>query len=380
MKFKLSLLISIQLICINSFSQWNNNPAINTPVSIQTNDQQDPRIIADGKNGAIIAWVDYRNNIAAADIFVQRMNSAGYRLWASNGVAICTSIGHQNAVTIASSDNQSAILTWQDSRSGNKNIYAQKIDSLGNVLWTANGIGVCIKALDQRSPKIISDQLGGAIIVWEDSAGGFWDLYAQHINSSGIATWTAGGVIISNAADSQINPKIISDNSNGAIIAWQDRRNLSEYNIFAQRINAVGAIQWTANGIEVCSVFGGETNPKLAMDGTGGAYIAWQDRRSGSNYDIFAQRVNASGALQWATIGVSVCSATGSQSAIDITTDMVAGIIVSWKDDRSGIYQVYANMLSPAGVLQWATNGVLVAPGINPNIVGDTNGGAILVW
>ncbi len=46
-------------------------------------------------------------------------------------------------------------------------------------------------------------------------------------------------------------------------------------------------------------------------DGSGGAIIAWQDYRSDDNYDIYAQRVDASGALTDPPSAASVPAMTG---------------------------------------------------------------------
>lgn len=380
MKLRLLFSLCFSMCTFISFSQWNPNTTINTAACTSINNQQDARIVSDSKAGAIVSWVDNRNNTLSTDIFAQRINYAGYPQWTSNGVAICIDLATQAAVSLVESDNGGAIITWQDWRSGDRDIYAQKVDSLGNVLWTANGVAVCTKVNHQQGPKIISDLAGGAIIVWEDSIGTSWDIYAQHINSSGVATWTSGGVVVCNAADAQINPKIKSDGAGGAIITWQDKRNGIEYHIYSQRIVSSGSVAWTANGVGICTVAGGQTNPKIEMDGNGGAYIGWQDKRNGTDYDVYAQRVDTNGSPQWTTNGVSVCATIGSQSAIDMTSDLVNGLIISWKDVRTGLYQIYANKLSPAGVVQWTSNGVQVAPGINPNIIGDANGGAIITW
>lgn len=380
MKLKLSTLLLGALIYTNCFSQWNTNPSINTATSTVINDQQDLRIVTDTKAGAIISWVDFRNNILASDIYIQRMNANGNPVWTANGVAACTDPGNQTGVALVEAGDGSAIMTWNDWRSGDKDIYAQKVDSSGNLLWTNNGVPVSAKTFHQSNPKVINDGAGGAIIVWEDSINGTWDIYAQRINSIGAAIWTTGGIMICNAADAQVNPKLRTDGAGGAIITWQDKRNGTDYDIYAQRINASGTVQWTANGVAVCNLTGTQSNPKLESDGQNGVIIAWQDKRNGVDYDIYAQRLNVAGLAQWTANGVVICNALGSQSAIDMTTDMVNGAIISWKDVRTGLYSVYANKVSPTGTIQWTTNGVFIATGINPNIVGDANGGAIITW
>jgi len=379
---KATLLFSIFILnCSTVFSQWNSNPAINTAISTSANNQKDARIVTDSKSGAIITWVDYKNSLTSGDIYAQRINYAGINKWTTNGVVICNDISNQTAVASDDAGNGSAVFAWNDWRSGNKDIYVQKIDSSGNIQWISNGIGIAIKNAHQADPKIISDGSGGAIVVWQDSVSGNWDIYAQRINSSGSIQWTSGGVVICNAANSQINPKLESDGLGGVIITWQDKRNGIEYDIYAQRINASGTIQWIANGIAICNSPDGQTNPKIEPDGANGAYIAWQDKRNGNDYNIFTQRINSSGATQWTANGVPVCTAIGNQSAIDITSDLINGVIVTWKDQRTGVVQVYVDMLNPLGASAWTTlNGTYIANGINPNIIGDANGGAIITW
>ena len=70
--------------------------------------------------------------------------------------------------------------------------------------------------------------------------------------------------------------------------------------------------QWTADGVALCTAANDQINPQIVSDGSGGAIITWQDYRGG-NYDIYAQRVNASGAVQWTADGVAVCTAAYDQ-------------------------------------------------------------------
>ena len=53
--------------------------------------------------------------------------------------------------------------------------------------------------------------------------------------------------------------------------------------------------QWTPNGLELCTAPDYQRDPTIAADGSGGAFVAWQDRRSGTNDDIYIQHVNGIG-------------------------------------------------------------------------------------
>jgi hypothetical protein len=82
----------------------------------------------------------------------------------------------------------------------------------------------------------------------------------------------------------------------GAIVTWYDGRFLATGDdIYAQRINAAGASQWTADGLAVCTVANDQQLPTIAADGAGGAFVCWQDLRSGTNTDIYFHHLNGSG-------------------------------------------------------------------------------------
>jgi hypothetical protein len=133
---------------------------------------------------------------------------------------------------------------------------------------------------------------------WYDQFGGAnSDIYAQRINGSGAVQWTANGVTISTAAYFQRSPKIVSDGSSGAFITWHDSRRFTTTDIYAQRIDGSGAVQWTANGVAISTAAGNQVEPTIVSDGSGGAIITWQDLRGGGTSDIYASRVFSDGAL-----------------------------------------------------------------------------------
>jgi len=294
LKFFLIVFI-INFIPLILFSQCTNVTTINTAICAKTNNQNNYSIETDSKGGAFIVWADNRNNILKADIYAQRINSFGYLLWNSQDVAVCTNYADQANPSTVADGNGGLIIAWDDSINGNRDIYAQKLDSSGNIKWALNGVPVVVKTGKQKDVKIVTDGSGGAIAVWADSNNGYWDIYAQRINSSGVQIWINGGVPICTAVMNQKNPRILSDGLGGAFITWQDKRNGVDYNIYAQHINANGTNLLAVNGILICNAFDKQTDPKIVSDNLGGAIIVWQDRRGGIYYDVYAQRINSAG-------------------------------------------------------------------------------------
>jgi hypothetical protein len=379
-KFFTLLLFSTSL----AFAQWNSNVTVNTTVSAVARSQSNVHLVTDSKGGAIIVWDDTRTStLTSTDVYAQRISNAGDPRWTINGLAVCNNPATQRSAAITDAGNGSCIIAWEDSRSGNYDIYAQKIDSSGNLMWTANGVALCSGSTNQKNPKIISDNAGGAIVVWEDSLSFYWDVTAQRISSVGLSMWGTNGTTICNASNSQINPKLDVDGAGGAIITWQDKRNSLNYDIYAQRVNASGAVQWTANGELVCNALNSQTGPRIEPDGSNGAYIAWIDKRNGIDYDIYCQRLNSTGVPQWTTNGVAICTATGNQSAVDIKNIGAAGLMLAWKDTRITNEVIYAQLVSPGGTVQMSANGISISSSLralNPNVVNDGLGGAIVAW
>src|SRR6185369_17175628 len=71
-----------------SMAQWSGNPKINNLISNASSDQINPASVSDGNGGAITVWQDKRSG--NYDIYAQRIGSNGTVQWASNGVVVCS--------------------------------------------------------------------------------------------------------------------------------------------------------------------------------------------------------------------------------------------------------------------------------------------------
>ena len=82
------------------------------------------------------------------------------------------------------------------------------------------------------------------------------------------AEWQPNGTALSVAAGNQISisPISISDGAGGAIVTWTDNRNGNQ-DIYAQRINASGTVQWTPDGVALCAEGHLQYGPSMVSDG-----------------------------------------------------------------------------------------------------------------
>src|SRR5574341_196158 len=227
---------------------WSTNTAINNPVTTAPGYQALPNSISDGANGVIVAWYDV--NTDNGDVYVQRLNASGERVWSpENGI----------------------------------------------LLTPLPGV--------QLAPSLASDGAGGAIVSWAEERG---RVFAQHVAANGVLMWTPGGMQVT-AADSQAAQAIVSDAAGGAIIAWRDSRGAPFTSTTrAQRVGANGTIQWSNHpeGVVLNAMANHSDDVVMIPDGTGGAILAWPDADGGIDGGIDAQRLDADGNLLWGPNGV----------------------------------------------------------------------------
>lgn len=374
---------------LHCVAQWSSNPYSNTVVCVENGSQGGTILTEDGAGGAIFAWSDERNG--NSDIYAQHFNADGVAQWAANGIPICKAPSHQYLKAIISDGAGGAIITWLDLRNNNdpnvfiSDIYAQRVNGSGVVQWEDNGISISRPVGFMSQLAIASDNNGGEIISWADDR---YNIYAQGINANGTLKWSEKAINTDLAI--QIEPAIVSDGSGGAIIAWTDSRNQSDgtsaKDIYAQRINADGSVLWTTGGIGICQTSRFQDKPALTSDGSGGAIVTWLDDRdvsvSANNVDVYSQRINSNGVVQWAVNGIGVCTTTDVQSRPLITTDESGGAIIAWGTWTGFENTIALQRVSSNGNKLWMSNGVPIGSGGKefPAIASDGNGGVILTW
>ncbi len=334
--------------------------------------------IPDGSGGIIAVCAVPRGEYE--DLNVQRLNAAGAPLWTTAGVLLCTTAVGYSTPALVSDGAGGAIVAWRDARGGNS-LYVQRVNAAGATQWTPGGVVLCSSIDWSEIPSIVSDGASGAIIAWRDRRSGVDDIYAQRVNALGATQWAVGGVPVCTASGTQYRQTIVPDGSGGAILAWQDHRG-SDPDIYAQRLSASGVAQWTPDGVAVCAASSNQENPRADSCSAGRIVIAGEDSRGGSPC-IYAQRMNSNGSASWVANGVALCTAAGGQSQPAVASDGTGGAIVSWIDYRGGTSGIYVRRVDASGAPQWTADGValrsvgycgqqLIAP--------DRTGGAIVAW
>jgi hypothetical protein len=337
-------------------AQWQAN---GIAVADVTDDEMNCRMVSDGAGGVIVVWRDHYAYSDNPDIYAQRIDADGNLLWSGYGCAVCTASGGQYEPRIVSDGAGGAIIAWCDFRYTTGHIRAQRVDAAGNCLWAPNGLVVSAatntwgwsKDFDLR----MIPSADGAILSWSDNRTGDWNIYAQQLALNGTCLWTPNGITVCGASGTQQGSRIAPDGEGGAIIAWCSTTS-DEGDIYAQRVASDGTLQWTPGGTSICAAYGSQGTINIISDNNGGAFVAWMDSRS-DTFDIYVQSVGAEGNVMWQTDGKPVCTAVNQQWNPVLAADLVGGVYATWYDRRNAAAALSAGDVSASGELGWHDGG-----------------------
>jgi hypothetical protein len=299
---------------------------------------------------------------------------------------VCTAAGSQAVSAVIRDGHGGTIVLWEDSRSGEGDIYAQRLNAAGVALWMQNGVPVCVSGGEQGDAVAIPDGTGGAIVVWQDFRNGSSsDIYAQRVDANGATLWTLGGVALCTATGFQVFPAVVSDGAGGAVVVWTDERVSGYANFYAQHVGADGIPRWAADGVALTTTLADEQAPAITSDDSSGVILTWHSF-GGEGLHAWAQRADGSGSPRWGAQGVELAKVSA-QIDPRIASDGAAGAFIVWADYRDGdgnATTTYAQRLNAAGAPQWTANGIaLAAPSGDQKyqaMVPDGVGGAVVVW
>jgi hypothetical protein len=360
---------------------WTSDPAVNTPICTAADNQSSPVTVPDGMGGVFIGWNDSRTS-TTGDLYVQHLDAKGNALWGTNGKVLCDAPDTQGNLKLLADGAGGVFGAWTDLRSGlgTRDIWAQHLDAAGDPVWLANGISICNAINNQLNVKIAhgAPQFGELLLVWEDWRGVDTDIYVQGVNASGAIRYAINGVVICNAVGDQKRPTVVEDGAGGVIVGWQDFRSATTLDAYAQRF-LLGANMWTANGVGLCVLAGNQQELAGTSDGSGGAIFAWDDDRAGvGNHDVYGNRVDMFGTRLWGTNGVVIDNNALTQGSIDIAPDGSHGAYVVWAEG-----DIRAQHMLAAGGRAFNGGAAICTAAssqLSPQIATDGNGGAFITW
>ena len=331
-------------------------PANGLAVVSNALDQSLPVATSDGSGGILIAWQDN------FDIRAQRVLSTGTIAagWPVGGRSLVSNNDEQTHPRICTDGAGGAIVAWRDLRQGDFDVFAMRVEAGGSLSqgWRNGGEILCDAAQGQLLSDIIADGSGGAVVAWRDfrTPAISSDIYVQRVNSAGSVLWTADGVPICSTAGSSYAPSLGFDGTGAFLVSWNDDRmsvpGTLHIDLYMHRVLATGSPDgaWPVNGMRLTfdgKVRFSETDLQpVVSHGGGNATVFWAGNSGGNQDDVLAMNVTSS--AYTVTVGVSpaeggtatkspnqVAHVPGSQ--VTLTASATRGYqFAGWSGDASG--------------------------------------------
>ncbi len=286
---------------------------------------------------------------------------------------------------IATDSNNHIIITWEDPRYSDDNVFARIFDNIGNPL--TNDFRVDQDPNIGSDPSIAVDSNDHFIITWEetrfDQNPENDDIFARIFDSTGNPLTNEYRVDQDTGTNEAVEPVIATDSNNNFIIAWNDSRN-GNGDIFARRFDINGAPLGDEFRIDQDTGLNDAETPEIATDSNNNFIITWTDYRSGHT-DIFARIFNNNGVPLSDEFKVNQFTGFPSGEGAEdpaIATDSNNHIIITWEDPRYSDDNVFARIFDNIG--NPLTNDFRVDQdpniGSDPSIAVDSNDHFIITW
>jgi hypothetical protein len=345
-----------------------------------TLDQRYPAISVDGTGNFAITWTDYRDIIP--DIYAQRYQSAGVPQGSNFKVNDDDQTATQGSPAIAKDGSGKSVIVWEDHRYDPGDIYLQRYSSSGTPVGSNLMVNDDGGAITQMQPAVAMNGSGNSVVTWNDFRNNNYDIYAQIYDPSG----NPGGANLKVNDDAgtspQHSPATAIANSGNFVICWQDYRD-GNYDIYAQMYQFNGSPLGSNFKVNDDAGTTHQYSPSVAMDNSGNFVITWQDLRDG-NYDILAQRYDFSGIYLGSNFKVNDDLDTLYQYAPVIAMDSSGDFVIAWYDYRNGNHDIYAQRYdssgTPSGSNFKANDDTETALQVLPAIAMDGSGRFVIAW
>jgi hypothetical protein len=339
---------------------------------------QEIKMIPDGAGGVIIIW-NYDDRDSEYDMYAQRIDADGNQLWGDNGVAITTTTAssyEEYLMNIGATidDNGDPVILYDrfdsDETSQTRTTEISKLNlSDGSMQWNETLYTFQDNPLNSYLNKsiIISDNNGGTLAFWDGNSND--GARAQRVDTDGNVLWTAGGEVLSDDPSEDKIATVLSVPNDEFLFF------VTNYNYSGSGLVTANKIDLDANkiwGADVNIMSTNEDEFSAIADGEGGAVVIgnqWQGQKYVTN------RIDNDGNLLWGnydspieqkvTISSSWYSENPNYGLINYRQardwaylDGNGNVTVTFVDGWPSVYQVYAQNIDISdGSLNWGEDG-----------------------
>jgi RHS repeat-associated protein len=312
---------------------WSN-PQVKVNTDTGTRIQVNPAIALDSTNNAYAVWEDERNGAGKADIFSSRRTAAG--VWSTPNLKVSDDPGSgggavQRNPRIAGTAAGAETAVWVDLRASQNNIYSSSIATPWTA-WTVNKKITDNTAALKDFPDVAVDAANTAYAVWQDSRSGNADIYFSSL-ASGALNWLTPNAKISDdpGTAAQTKPRIGVDSAGNLTAAWIDART-SPAHVRVARKPAAGS--WSAS-VDITPSPANVQSLALSVRPDGAAWAVWGDARAGAtNQDIWGARYDPTSDTWSAPVRLDDAPGTTTNQLSPAVAFTGTDTALAWRDNR----------------------------------------------
>lgn len=371
---------------LNAQSHWSQNPdSNNVIIALPNSKQSNPVIAKDGSNGAVIAWVDERNG--NEDIYAQRIDESGKLVWDTEGkpVVVDTEQRIQRFPAIQEGTQGDVFMAWADTRnpSFDREIWVQKFNEAGEPTWSTATISQAALEGNNRPPLLLNNEKNKDFPILVTAFNTDFQsnkITYQNVNdTNGSKQFVIQKIVSNNAGGVQPNqpPAVVLALNGGIIATWADTR--PERAVIAKGISPLG-LEWGAGEVTVSAKLTSSTYPVAVSDGNQGVIIVWIEPIDTENDIIKATRLDALGSTVWS---VQTSTSAGQKSNLKIAPDEQNGAFIAWEQTQGFGTRTLLQRIRGAGGTSWPQDVQLSTRNsgqILPAIINNGNSQAIIAW
>jgi hypothetical protein len=379
--------------CIHTFSGEFRWSVEGRPAVSRDGDQHLVALIPFGSGSEHgLLWNRGGRAYGIPDLYLTRFDFS--KTWSSSPRAIPTPTNYGDRFSLSwfKPDSSRLWYAWTDVRSTEAS--AIRLNSLDSKEYLiADATGFVAHNLNAPShiqvdfPVLKADERGNWLVAWADDRldAGQPDIWIQKLDPSGKQHFLEGGLLICGIKGLQNVPQLFLQGQH-TYVGWMDRRHQDD-DLYLQRLDARGASRWAVGGLPLCTAKGTQNNLCLTCGPQGGASAMWTDARffQEQGFDLYQQVFDSTGQAFLPPNGGPLAAEVNYQNNLSVSCDpRHQEIHTFWMDDRSGNYQIYAQVSSLQGLPMGPPGGIRLGKTKNhqrfPYSVSIDSVGSFVIW
>ncbi len=343
------------LLCTAVHGDYSSSATAPTVVVSTGNDDVQPKVaLGLGGTRYVSCFAD-----AGYDVRLTLLDANGNFVWKTQSILVeDRTMSSTQDYGLASDSAGNAYVTYNGNEGALGSIEVAAVSPAGAILWKTI---VVASAASFAGPHVCVASDGA---VWVGYGEGSQSRVQRLDAATGTPTF-ALPIAVVEASNTQIAADIQAGEAGSVILSCVRYTTFNGAKILrAHRFEADGTRPWAAIGVSVFTTgslqFG--NFPSFIGDGAGGAYFCWY---TSSPLQSSVQRINAAGAVQYGTSGITVTSTSTGFNRVSPSMVLTASnqLVVFWPQQvpNTSSYAIYGQCFVK-GARQWGVNGAAIAP------------------